>query len=97
MLTTQRKIEIATAVMDHPLLGTRTGHNLYAGICYILGKVDYKHQQDLILDMAKFNWQIGGYSNTSSYWYTTNGENHKTERIEFLQKYINHLKQQENE
>jgi hypothetical protein len=89
MLTTARKIEIATAVMQDNRLGL-----LF--ICEILKELinEKLHRQQLIGEMYEF---LDHSPSINELWFTADFPEARTERIEFLQKYIHHLKDTENE
>lgn len=104
MLTTSRKIEIAQAVMDDPRLGKNLCYDnkmfIPDSICNILNGIllNEREAHYFNLDMLYFFREIGGNPQNGCYWFDHScEEKSRTERIEFLQKYINHLKQQENE
>jgi hypothetical protein len=94
MLTTARKIEIATSVMQDPRLGTFENTTFY-GICdlvYILmGKKEDQDFGNCMRGLFVYGQGIG--VNMGLYWFPLNGPQARTERIEFLQKYIQHLKE----
>lgn len=92
MLTTQRKIEIAQAVMDHPDLGI-------CGICYLAGLTNFKGKEIYWFkdSLYIFYRSIGGQLSNGVHCFELGTIKARTERIEFLKKYIEHLKQQENE
>jgi hypothetical protein len=85
MLTTSRKIEISQAVMEYEDL------NLI-GICraFIALKLDEQSFSEIKACMYDFAKSIGVFK--EGYWWPRLSEN--TERIEFLEKYIQHLKEQ---
>jgi hypothetical protein len=88
-MTTERKIEIATAVLNDPRLGVNQP------ICWVLpfhtNAVERKLIKKLLYEYYK---ELGGDALFSEYWFTVFMPEARTERIEFLQKYIEHLKAQ---
>lgn len=102
-MTTERKIEIATAVMSHPRIGLNIYHKTLNfvpnSICNILtGIVDSNSEfEKMYRDLKHFLISIGGDPVCGCYWFDHSCEQKaRAERIEFLEKYIEHLKQQEN-
>lgn len=94
-MTTERKIEIARAVMNNKRLGS-------VSICSLLLRItNFDNIDDMISmreDMYKLYLSFGGESNIDSHWFpliTTTRAKARTERINFLKKYIEHLKQQQ--
>lgn len=98
MLTTSRKIEIATAVMKDKRLGdeNRMYYNFVPyGICEVLRyytiEEDYSNFKE---DLRKFANKINIATPLGEYWFSMKKNKARTERIEFLTKYIQHLKEQ---
>lgn len=98
MLTTERKIEIATAVMNDRLLGEEnTMFYDFApyGICEILLDYAIGHEYFVVKrDLSVFANKINIPTPLGEYWFSLEEQIARTERIEFLQKYIDHLKTQ---
>lgn len=63
------------------------------GICDTIRTFADSEANEMIKDMSVFNSKIGGIVSPSYYWFITKVGSHKSDRIEFLQKYIEHLKQ----
>ena len=95
MLTTSRKIEIATAVMEDPRLGHRPLFG-FEGICSC--SIDHCSDIERPVFMSEL-WDYrmvysNSWANRDRYWFPIYLPEARTERIEFLKKYIQHLKEQ---
>ena len=102
-MTTERKIEIATAVMNDPRLGKK--QEVYirfipTGICQLLFIAcanDTEHNR-MYHQLKKYANSIGVNARDGKFWFGPDNEvQARTERVEFLKKYIEHLKEKENE
>ena len=99
-MTTERKIEIATTVMNDPRLGKK--QEVYirfipTGICNILFySCDDEHEEDnMYYEFKSFACSLGVNAQDGTYWFDKYNEvQARTERVEFLKKYIEHLKEQ---
>lgn len=103
-MTTERKIEIATAVMNNPLLGKivmcRDCTYRPYGLCSLMEhRFNNKNRWNIFKkELKEFANSIGIVTYRKHWWFNIDSEEKaRTERIEFLEKYIEHLKQQSND
>lgn len=96
-MTTERKIEIVECVMKNNRLGNEAKHGV-VGIYDILSELC--NIDDYLLmsgDIAKFSFDSGELAKKDSYHHSKKFPKSQQVRINFLSKYIEHLKAQENE
>jgi hypothetical protein len=98
MLTTSRKIEIAQAVMEDTSLGHWSSLH-FQGMCDSIDDiVNTEDEFYRFKDDIRFYFLSLGLKNHDSFhWFITSGSQARTVRIEFLKKYIQHLKDNDNE
>lgn len=87
-MTTERKIEIAEGVL------MQTSQLEYQGMCTLMCNVVDSIDEALQAKRYMYDYYkiIGGKEEMGWYWFTNIMPKGKNERIEFLEKYIEHLK-----
>lgn len=92
-MTTERKIEIASKVLG------QSNWFQYHSICLLIGNIvsTIDELQEIKNSMYAYYRSIGGQKLIDDYWFSVKMPQTITERINFLEKYIEHLKAQENE